>query len=240
MRVLSINHQTGAGPGVFAEVLADSGAEVVTWLTTDADAPAAPQEFDAVLTFGGAANPDQEGEHPWLRQEKKFLRETLKAHVPMLGVCLGAELISEAAGAPSREALQPEIGWYEVELTGAGKADALLSSLPPKFEAFQWHSYALGLPSAATELARSSDSVQAFRIGSHAWALQFYPDVTEQDFRNWLATESTSEPALALELDPEELTDETLERLAAWQQIGRGICERFLEIVASGSVAPRA
>ncbi len=233
MRILNINHPPDSGPGTFLEPLNAARVELVNWRPTEAPEPPAPvTEFDALLSLAGSANPDQDREFPWLRTEKKLLREALRRKIPMLGVGLGAELIAVAAGASVRQAAVPEIGWYQVELTAMARRDPVLGFLPTRFEALQWHSYALALPDSGTELARGNDAPQAFRIGSHAWALQFNAHATEHDFRRWLAQESNSESARSLGTDVEELAEETLERLAVWQEIGQGICERFLAVVS--------
>ena len=117
MRALAIVHQPDAGPGVFAEALAAKGVELDRWLIADAPAPADPGGYDAVLTFGGAMHTDHEADHPWLREEKSILADLIERRVPLLGMCLGCQLVAEAAGAKPRRASAPEIGWDEVELT---------------------------------------------------------------------------------------------------------------------------
>ena len=92
MKALAIVHQTDAGPGVFAEEMADRGVELHEWLLSERGT--GPQleiaEYDAVLTFGGAMHADQEDRHPWLRFEKDFLAAMIDDRMPMLAVCLGS------------------------------------------------------------------------------------------------------------------------------------------------------
>ena len=108
MRVLLIVHDEDAGPGVFSDVLSAAAADVDTWLPPEQpDPPGPPDAYDAILSFGGAAHPHQEDRHPWLSAEKRFLAEALTARVPLLGVCLGAELIAEADGAPLAADAEP-------------------------------------------------------------------------------------------------------------------------------------
>src|SRR5262249_53667897 len=106
------------------------------------------------MGFGGAMNVDQEDEHPRLRDQKNLLRALLANDVPLVGVCLGSQLLAEAAGEEPRRALRPEIGWHPVELTLAGREDPLLGVLPTAFNAFQWHSYEMGIDDGEV-LARS-------------------------------------------------------------------------------------
>src|SRR5919106_4549351 len=140
-RVLSIVHQRDAGPGVFADV----DARLEQWLPRKAPPPSL-DGYDAAMVFGGAMNADEEDRHPWLRPEKELLREALDRGLPVLGVCLGSQLLAEAAGAEPHRAATPEIGWYEIELTPEASADPIFGSLPGSFVGFQWHGYEFPLP----------------------------------------------------------------------------------------------
>src|SRR6266496_4741819 len=93
-------------------------------------------------------------------------------------LCLGVQLLARAAHSWVGPLAEPEIGWYEVELTAAGGADPVLGGLPERFEAFQWHYYTYGIPGGAQELARSERCTQAFRLGERVWGVQFHPEVT--------------------------------------------------------------
>jgi GMP synthase-like glutamine amidotransferase len=181
MLALAIVHQRDAGPGVFSDAARAQGVALDTWLRAEKQTPPRPiGAYDAVLTFGGAMHVDQEHAHPWLRDEKRLLAELVQRRLPLLGVCLGAQLVAEAAGGrvgPSREA---EIGWYRVALSPEGAKDPLLAPLRPGFEAFQWHSYEFSLPPGATALARSASCLQAYRA-DRAWGIQFHAEVTAAD-----------------------------------------------------------
>lgn len=147
MEVLAIVHQPDAGPGVFAEAIRARGARLHVWQLPDDGPPSLdPRDYDAVLTFGGAMHPDQVQEHPWLAEERAVLADLLDRRVPLLGVCLGAEVLADAAGGRIWRARHPEIGWYEVEVTREAADDPLLGPLRPRFEAFEWHSYEVELP----------------------------------------------------------------------------------------------
>ena len=105
----------------------------------------------------------------------------MTAERPLLGVCLGTQLLAEAAGGSAGRASEPEIGWRQVELTPEGAADPLLAPLAPAFEAFQWHSYEAAPPPDAVTLARSPVCPQAYRIGEQAWGIQFHAEVSAAD-----------------------------------------------------------
>ena len=230
MRVLSVIHQADAGSGVFADAVAERGGELTEWNVAErATPPAEPESYDAVLVFGGAMHVDQEERHPWLREEEALLRRLLRAEIPLLGVCLGAQLIAKALGAPVGRLPQPEIGWYEVELTPEARSDPIFAGLPGRFASFQWHSYAFELPAGAAPLARTPVGLQAYRSGKSAWGIQFHAEVTRENVVDWL---ESSRPADG-RIDAERLLGETEERIAGWNELGRRLCARFLEAASS-------
>jgi GMP synthase (glutamine-hydrolysing) len=168
-------------------------------------------------------HPDEDARHPWLPGEAEFLRQALSAEVPLLGVCLGAQLIARAAGAWVGPAATPEVGWRTVELTPAGRADPVLGALPSPVEAFQWHFYTYRVPAGGVELAVSTACTQAFAIGRHAWGIQFHAEVTRSMIETWVAEEVAELP-----MAPAELLAATASRIDAWNGAGRALCSAFL------------
>ncbi|HYZ78034.1 MAG TPA: type 1 glutamine amidotransferase [Gaiellaceae bacterium] len=225
MRLLGIIHGEEVRAGVFADPVRERGHELEEWSIALRPAPSRPLEsYDAVMVFGGSMHADEEATHPWLRDEEALLRRFLDARTPVLGVCLGGQLVAKAAGAWVGRAAEPEIGWHPVELTSAAARDPLFARLPQRFEALQWHYYAFELPEGATELARSPSCPQAFRLGELAWAVQFHPEVTLRMVDDWL-----DEPE-EVPLDREALARETRARIAEWNAIGRELCAGFLGV----------
>jgi len=232
VKVLSVVHELDAGAGVFG----DAGAELVTWVPSAAPPPSI-DGVDALMIFGGSMHLDQNDEHRWLDPEKVFIREALSRGVPILGVCLGSQLLAEAAGAAPHRMPEPEIGWYDIEITEAGSADPLLGPLAPSVELFEWHHYVAPLPPGAVELARTPACVQAFRIeGKPAWGLQFHAEVTRENLFSWLAGWENAE-ASATSFDPERIRAASELRIEGQNEVGRGIAERFLAEAAR--VIPR-
>jgi GMP synthase (glutamine-hydrolysing) len=221
--VLAVVHHRNAAAGVFA----DAAGDLVEWLPHESPPPRA-DGFDAAIVFGADAQVDQEESVSWLRPEKQLVRELLDRGTPILGVCLGSQLVAEAAGAQPHRMGAPEIGWYEIEITDAGAADPLLGPLAPSVELFQWHHYAAPLPPGAVELARTPASVQAFRIeGKPAWGLQFHAEVTKENLSSWLDGWENSE-AVHTRFDPELIRAATELRIEEQNEIGRRLAERFL------------
>jgi len=230
VKALAVNHQLDAGPGVFAEEAHAKGWALDEWLIPSGEPPPAdPLTYDAVLSFGGAMHADQESEHPWLAQEKEILSGLLDAGVPTMGVCLGSQLLAEAAGASVVRADEPEIGWFDIEVTTQGARDPVIGALAPRFEALQWHSYRSPLPPYAVELALSPLALQAYRIGEVAWGIQFHAEASEIDASSWAVNYAVDEDAVRIGIDPDFLGAQILERIGEWNALGRGLCGRFLE-----------
>jgi GMP synthase (glutamine-hydrolysing) len=235
MRVLAIAHQGDAGPGVFADAIRERGVELHEWMLSERGRtpPGEIDSYDAVLSFGGAMHADQEDRHPWLRFEKDFLAAMLEDGMPLLGVCLGTQLLAEAAEGTTRRVSEPEIGWFGVEVTEEGKRDPLIGPMAPGFEAFQWHSYEAVPPAGTAILARSPSCSQAYRIGERVYGIQFHAEVTGEDAERWIDDYRSDEDAVRIGLDPDELRAQTRERIGEWNRLGRELCGRFLDLVAS-------
>jgi GMP synthase (glutamine-hydrolysing) len=226
VNILAVIHGDNVRAGVFAEPIAARGDELEEWSLSWGTPPPRPlDDYGAVLVFGGAMHADHEEHHPWLRDENFLLQRLLGLQVPMLGVCLGAQLLAKAAHADVGPSSEPEIGWYPVELTEEARDDELFGSLPERFYAFQWHSYTHGIPAGAVERARSPVCTQAFRLGDRAWGIQFHAEVTEEQIQSW-ADEDESE----LPMSRDALVEQTRERIADWNELGRSLCASFLEV----------
>jgi GMP synthase (glutamine-hydrolysing) len=227
--VLALVHGEDARAELFAPLVAESGHRLDEWSFGWGTPPPRPLDaYDAVLVFGGFMHPDQDDLYPWFRDELDWLRALLDGPVPTLGICLGSELLARAVGAWVGQLAVPEIGWGEVELTDAGTADPVFSSLPPRFDGLLWHHYAHELPEGGVALAHSAASLQAFRLGETCWGVQFHPEVTEPQLERWIADESDPPP------DRARLLAETRERIGAWNELGRRLCRSFLAAAARG------
>ena len=230
MRVIAAVHQDDAGPVVFGQVVRELGHELVEWRPANGEPP--PDGFGAALVFGGAMHPDQEDKHPWLGSEREWIRSLLDSGVPTLGVCLGAELLGGAAGWAVTRLPVPEIGWHEVELTAEGREDPLLSAVPDRFPAFQWHRYASDPADGAAVLAANSACAQAYRVAERAWGIQFHAEADATTIGNWLNDGHDDEDVRELALDIDAVRERTCSEIGAWTELGGRLCVRFLELAA--------
>ena len=222
MRVLAVIHGPDVRPELFGEVLAEDGHELVEWDIRTQGPP--PQDVDAVMVFGGDQNVGEEVLHPWLHEEYDALRRFVDSGTPLFGVCLGAQTLAHAFGAPVRRTATSLAGFYETTLTDAGENDPVLGVLPRTFEAFNANSYAFEAPEGATELAHGPVP-QAFRIGERAWAVQFHPEIRREHVLRWFEDDSSVRA-------PQEIAAVFDEKLEAWQQLGRRLCRAFLAVAA--------
>ena len=143
-----------------------------------------PARYDGLIFMGGAMSVNDGLPH--LEREARWVAQAVEAGRPVLGVCLGAQLIAKALGASVYRNPVKEIGWFEIELTGEGAADPLFAGVGPRETVFQWHGETFDLPPGARWLASSTACChQAFRIGSSAYALQFHLEVTPEMIADW-------------------------------------------------------
>jgi GMP synthase (glutamine-hydrolysing) len=224
MRVVAVTHGPNVGPGVFGAAIEEAGHELEEWCVPLGAAP--PEGADAYLVFGGAMHPDQDERHPWLADEHRFLVDVLERGTPLLGVCLGAQMVARAAGAAVRPAPEAEVGWLPVELTDEAADDPVFASLPRRFDAFEWHHYTYDVPSGATELARSATCTQAFRL-ANAWAIQFHAEVTEPQIDEWLSQDHAEVADVAA------LRTATGRHIGEWNQLGKRLARSFLDACAT-------
>jgi GMP synthase-like glutamine amidotransferase len=194
-----------------------------------------------VILLGGRARLGVEDGDPWLRAERQLVRRALHAGIPVLGVCLGAQVLATVAGGLVRPAARPEIGWHEVRLTAAGTADPVVGVPPERFRAFEWHHDEILLPPDAVDLARSTGCLQAFRLRDRpAWGVQFHPEATGDDLQIWLDGWQADRGAVLTGLDPERIREETAARIERSNERGRAMIKRFLaEAARLSSSRPR-
>lgn len=236
MRVLSVIHESDGRSGVFGEVVEEAGHELVEWnVAEEGRLPA--EEFDAILVFGGTMHVDQDEHHGWLRDEDAFLRRLVADGVPVLGVCLGGQLLAKALRAPVRRMPSPQVGWHEVRLEPGAEDDPVLGGLPARFQSFQWHSYAFELPRGAVLLAQDNRCNQAFRAGASTWALQFHAEVTRDSLREWI---ESAEAKADGTIDFDRLRTESEAHIARWNEIGREICGRYVAVAEDLSATQAA
>jgi GMP synthase (glutamine-hydrolysing) len=231
--VLHVINQTGGPAGVFLPVLAERGFAVEDVEPGRDGVPESVDGYEALLLTGGSANTHETERYPWIPRELALVREALARDVPVFGLCLGAQMLTLAAGGVVYPASAQEVGWYEVERCAEATRDRLFAALPARFPALQWHYYACELPAGAVVLARNENAVQAFRIGTAAWGTQFHIEVTREILLDWAAAAPGELERHGY--DPARYVAELDRHLPRHEAIGRALAERFAEVVRARS-----
>jgi GMP synthase (glutamine-hydrolysing) len=194
--VLVLTHAPHEGPGRIAPTL-DAPVQVRTVLGTPDPRLPALDALSGIVVMGGPMDADDDRGHPGLAAERRLLAAAVDADVPVLGVCLGMQLLGLALGAPLHRRSGTEIGFAPVDVL---TDDPVLGALGVRPTVLHWHADSVGLPPGATLLASTATTpVQAFRAGS-ALGLQFHPELDAGMLDLWLAT-----PDMVGDLDPEEV-----------------------------------
>jgi GMP synthase-like glutamine amidotransferase len=152
----------------------------------------------AVLIMGGPMNVYEDEKFPFLKAEDLFIKQLIKENIPILGVCLGAQLLAKALGAKVFKAKTPEIGWGDVEISQGGAKDPLFSGLKSEvLQVLQWHGDTFDLPEGAVHLASSMIvSNQAFRYQDHFYRFQFHVEVDRPILEDWFKNPRIQAPVL--------------------------------------------
>jgi GMP synthase-like glutamine amidotransferase len=231
VNVLALIHEEGPCSGVFAEAAAARGDTVEEWSPAWGTPPGlALDEYQAVWILGGIVNTHEEEDHPWLREEHALLQTFLSRGMPMLGVCLGGQLIAKACHAEVSPASVPEIGFHEVRVLPPASDDPLFSGLPERIMALQWHYYRFAVPAGAVTLAENALCPQAYRIGDVVWGLQFHPETTRADWLRWIDEWDALDGVDKTGFDADALRAEVELHMARWNDFGRELATRFLGV----------
>ncbi len=197
-----------------------------------------PEHWSGLVVMGGPMNVDQVDRYPALADEVRWMRQAVDANLPVLGVCLGSQLLAKALGVRVYPNRIKEIGWYDVELMPAADSDPMFdvvenetaaAQVGRKISVFQWHGDTFDLPEGAVQLARSPlCENQAFRYDASAYGLQFHLEVTAEMIDDWLRqSDNCGELAELDYIDPAAIRRDIPLRLPAMEIPGRKMFDRF-------------
>lgn len=179
MKVQVLQHVPFEGPGSMAAWLAARKLEVGCTRLYAGDPLPRARQIDALIALGGPMSVNDESRLAWLRPEKQLVRDAVARGIPVLGICLGAQLIASALGARVYPGAAKEIGWFPVQGLPPAAPGARGFRFPPECLAFHWHGETFDLPPGAVRLASSAACEnQAFQLGQRVLALQFHLETT--------------------------------------------------------------
>jgi GMP synthase (glutamine-hydrolysing) len=187
--------------------------------------------YNGLVVLGGPMNVDDLERHPHLAVEVKLIQQAIDQGLPVLGICLGAQLIAKALGAPVHANGGKEIGWYDVSPTLAAKDDPLFWDFGEGEKIFQWHSDTFELPAGAVQLATSQTcSHQAFRYGINVYGLQFHLEVDERLIERWLTVPAHCAELAEGRIDPAVIRHETSLYLHRAHHLSDQVFGRFIDL----------
>ena len=188
MKILVLQHARIEHPGAFRKFLQEDGHEWFPVNLDEGEKLPTLDSFDALWVMGGPMDVWEENKYPWLRDEKKFIKEAVEIRgIPFLGLCLGHQLLAEALGGKCEKSQRPEIGVMEVALTKSSESKIIFDDFPEKFLCLQWHGAEVReMPVGAQCLATSPlCGVQAMSWGPRAYSMQFHIEVESDTVENW-------------------------------------------------------
>jgi GMP synthase (glutamine-hydrolysing) len=212
--ILVLQHQTCEPLGAIEPALQRANHTIRVIQTQHGQA--VPQDIEGsvgLIIMGGPMGVYEQDRYSFLGDEIRLIQHALKREIPILGICLGAQLLAAALGSPVRPGQKKEIGWHPVMLTSEAAVDPLWQDIPATFTGFHWHGDFFEKPHGAVSLASSAlTPCQAFRYGAAVYGLQFHIEVTETMIQDWVTlfvgelTETNTDPATILEGIPRYLT----------------------------------
>jgi GMP synthase (glutamine-hydrolysing) len=197
------------------------------------DAQPSLDGYDGLVVLGGPMSVNDTDRLPYLITEMKLIEEALRRDLPVLGICLGAQLIAKTLGARVYPNKEKEIGWYDVSPTDKAQADPLLGAFRRTEKIFQWHGDTFDIPRSTLHLAFSSLCAhQAFRYGTSVYGLQFHLEVDEPMIYRWLRVAENKREVIALggAIDPERIHRETPQHIKRLQELSGCVFTQFIEL----------
>jgi len=231
--VLLIRNDRYESFGVAPSALAWAGLDV---FTSNAKAGVELPDLDqvaGVITFGGTANVDQVHDHPHLGAVRDYTRRAVEAGIPYLGICLGSQILARALGRDVMKAPVKEVGFEPVRPTDEARDDPLLSLLVDGDMVLQWHEDTHELPEGSVLLATGDPvPVQAYRVGTTTWGIQFHLEVDAVELGWWLdIADADGDLKAVWGKSADEIRTEAARHMPAQEERGRGIFQRFAEVV---------
>ena len=225
MAILVFEHHAMETSARLGQVLRDHGHRLRTIRLYAGDTvPADLDDVDGIVSMGGPMNVDQSDEHPWIEDEKAIIKSAHEASLPVVGVCLGAQLIAEALGGTVSKMETPEVGFAPVSQFRPGFPDTMFGGIPWKADQFHAHGYEVSeLPPGGAMLASSKHCKhQAFRVGLLTYGFQYHFEWTREDLAGVL--DQLAEWMKTLGVDADAIRRQIDEKYEPYRRLGDRLC----------------
>ncbi|WP_165355256.1 type 1 glutamine amidotransferase [Nocardioides oleivorans] len=236
--LLAVEHEDSCPPALVGEWLTRAGCTIEVCRPYAGDALPALTSYDGVVVLGGEMGANDDDAHAWLPPLRSGIRDAVAAGTPLLGICLGHQLIAVAlGGAVARNPRGQTVGLQPVGWTAAAATDDLVGEHVGGEQAIHWNNdVAVRLPDGAVVLARTPDGqVQAARFGPRAWGIQAHPEADTAIIERWLSSEGDTEAGGGRGHDPDAVLAAIRAAAPALTSWWQPVAVRFAAVVAAGT-----
>ncbi|MDZ7262692.1 MAG: type 1 glutamine amidotransferase [candidate division KSB1 bacterium] len=227
---LILQHVSPEGPGLIRQWLEENSQQFVICHLWQEPIIQDSKDIRGLIIMGGPMSANDEQQYPFLRSELQLIETCLRQDLPILGICLGSQLLAKALGAQVYRGPKPEIGWYPIYFSQEAQTDDLFKGEPGQCWVFHWHGETFDLPKGAKLLASSAAYPhQAFKYENHAYGLQFHLEMTEEMINEWVKInkEELFSPGQSA---PTKILRDTQHYLREMQEFGRHVVNRFCKL----------
>ena len=232
-KALVLQHVAHEGLGtIYSELVSRRIRADYVRLYMGHEVPKEIDDYSCLIIMGGPMGANDEDKYPYITDELKLIEKALTMGMPVLGICLGSQLMARAAGATVYQGDTKEIGWYALSLTSEALNDPLFGTLPEELTVFQWHGDTFDVPEGATLLASSLRFPnQLLRIGKNGYAIQFHLEVMDVMVREWIDINKTELDALQEQIDPRIIIRETKAHISPLKGYGEKVFSAFFNLI---------
>ena len=239
-RVLVLQHVESEGLGIINKAVKQRGIQTdFIRIFKNDRIPRSLEGYNGLIILGGPMGVYEEDIYPFIKDEITLIKSAVKDDTPILGICLGAQMLARAAGADvyKGKGKKKEIGWYKIKLSDEGKRDSLFIGLPDEFMVFQWHgdTFDLGTDLKSVPNKRLAFSKlfpnQIIKVGKNAYGLQFHLEVTEDMIKNWIDVNDRELASVNAYINPKNIINETANHIKTIHKYGEIVFLRFLGLL---------